>query len=37
MLSTVIAEIARILAELGAGFVSAGVAYEPHMPESLIK
>lgn len=32
-----IAKSISFLAELGAGFLSAGVAYEPHVPESLIK
>lgn len=36
-ISSVIANIIRIIAEMGAGVASAGFGYEPKMPEVLKK
>lgn len=35
--SSMIAEIVRKIAELGAGVASSGFAYEPKMPKSLYR
>lgn len=37
ILSTAIAELVKIFAEIGAGVASSGFGYEPEMPESLKK
>jgi cyclic lactone autoinducer peptide len=36
-ISTIISDIVKIIAEMGAGCVSAGLCYEPKMPKSLEK
>lgn len=36
-ISTIISDIVKTIAEMGAGCASSGLCYEPKMPESLKK